>query len=206
MILPSPIVSSLEVALNNALRLDSDSFNQVTALQGKIVKIQLLVVDVLFFLAPMADGIQVLADYDAEPDTTIIGSPMALLRTALVDDRKTLLQGDVKIEGDTNLGQKVQRILKQLDPDWEEPLAQLFGDVAGHQMGEMIRGFTNFAKNALGSLAMSSAEYVTEESRDVVTPTEAERFADKVDILRGDTDRLELRLQRLQEKIKEQLS
>lgn len=206
MSLPSPVISALEVAINNALQLDNDTLKRVTALQGKIVKIQFKVVDVWFYLAPVADGIQVLADYEREADTTISGSPFALLRTALSDDRQTLLQGDVKIEGDTDLGQKFQKILKQLDPDWEEPLAKVFGDVAGHQMGEVIRGFASFAKNAFNSLSMSTAEYVQEESRDVVTPTELSRFADQVDQTRSDTDRLQMRIDRLQQKLKEQVS
>jgi len=204
--LPTPVISSIEIALNNALKLDNDSFKRVTALQGKVIKIQLHVVDVAFFMAPTADGIQVLAEYDGEPDTEIHGSPMAMLRTALSDNRQTLLHGDVKIIGDTDLGQKVQKILNQIDPDWEEPLSQVFGDVAGHQTGELFRGIGSFAKNTFNSIAMTSAEYVQEESRDVVTPTEVERFADGVDNIRTDADRLQMRIDRLQQKLREQLS
>lgn len=204
--LPSPIISSIEIAINNALKLDNHSFKSVTQLQGKVIKIQFLVVDVAFYLVPTADGMQVLADWEGEPDTEICGSPMAMLRTALSDNRQTLLQGDVKIIGDTDLGQKVQKILNQIDPDWEEPLSKIFGDVAGHQMGEFARSLGNFAKSAFNSLAMTGSEYVQEESRAVVTSTELERFADGVDSVRADTDRMQLRVERLQQKLKEQLS
>jgi len=201
--LPTPIISGIDIAINNALKLDNDSFRRVTQLQGKVVKIQFTVLDAAFFLAPTADGIQVLAELDREPDTEICGSPMAMLRTALSDSRKSLLQGDVKISGDTSLGQEFQTILKQIDPDWEEPLSQLFGDVAGHQLGDLLRGFGLFAKNTLSSLAMTGAEYAQEEARDVVTSTEIERFTDKVDQLRSDADRMQARVEKLQRKLGE---
>ncbi|MDX1810345.1 MAG: hypothetical protein R3240_00235, partial [Gammaproteobacteria bacterium] len=67
--LPTPVIAGIELAINNALKLDNDSFKRVTQLQGKVIKIQLQVVDAAFFLAPTADGMQVLADYEQEPDT-----------------------------------------------------------------------------------------------------------------------------------------
>lgn len=202
--LPSPVANALELAINNALALDEDSFQQVTRLAGKIIKFQFLVVDVEFYLAPVGDGIQVLTTIDEEPDTIIEGSPLALLRTAVTKDRQTILQGDVKIHGDMDLGQKFQKILHNLDPDWEEPLARMFGDVAGHQIGEFIRGVNAFALNAFNSLTNSTAEYFQEESRDIVSPTECERYSEGVDQLRGDADRLQLRIQRLQQRLEEQ--
>ncbi len=206
MILPSPVVSSLELALNNALRLDNHSFRRVVCLVGKVIKIDLQVIDLQFYLAPVPDGIQVLADYDKEPDATIEGSPLALLRTALIKDQQTLRAGDVKIIGDTDLGQKFQAILNNLEIDWEESLSQLFGDVAGHQMGDLIRGFSAFAQNAFDSLSQSTTEYFKEESKDLLSTTEVERFADGVDEIRAATERLQLRIERLQKKSLEPLS
>lgn len=206
MILPSPVISAMEVALNNALLLDSDSFEKVTQLAGKIIKIDLHLVDIQFYLAPTADGIQVLGECEQDADTTILGTPLSLLRTALTNDRQTLLQGDVNIEGDTDLGQKFQKILNNIEPDWEEPIAKVFGDVAGHQIGEVIRGFGQFAKNTFISLSMSTSEYYQDESRDIVTSTEAERFADSVDNVRSDVERMELRIERLRQTIREQSS
>lgn len=206
MTLPSPVISGIELAINNALKLDNDSFTRVTQLQGKVIKIEFRVVAAEFFLAPQSDGMQVLAEYAGEADTTITGSPMALLRTALEDNRQTLLQGDVKISGDTDLGQKFQKLLNDIDPDWEEPLSQVFGDVAGHQMGETIRSFSQFAKSTLSSLLTSGSEYIQEESKDVVTDTEQARFADGVDRVRAAVDRLDARIVKLQKRVEEQQS
>ena len=52
----------------------------------------------------------------------------------------------------------------------------------------------SFAHTALGS----AAEYLTEESRDVVAKAELHAFLDDVDGLRDDVERLAARVQRLQ--------
>jgi len=200
--LPAPIAGIIEIALNRALQLDEHTFKQVIALQGKIIGIELVGLDISFYLAPALDGVQVLTECDAGADTTIRGTPISLLKTALSDDRKTLFKGEVVIDGDMALGQKFQKILDGLDMDWEEPLSQVIGDIAAHQVGEAFRGFAGFAKSALNSLTMSSSEYFQEETKDVVNPVELERFTGKVDVIRSDTDRLEARLNRLATRIK----
>ena len=204
--LPMPVAGIMEIALNRALSLDEHTLQQVIALQGKIIAIDLSGLNIVFYLAPALDGVQVLTECECEADTIIRGSPISLLKTALSDDRKTLFKGEVVIDGDMALGQKFQKILDGLEMDWEEPLSQLIGDIAAHQVGDVIRGFTGLAKNAFNSLTASSAEYFQEESRDVVNPVELERFADKIDVLRSDTDRLEARFKKIKAIVEEPAS
>jgi len=203
--LPAPVAGIIEIALNRALQLDEHTLKQVISLQGKVIGIELSGLDTVFYLAPALDGVQVLTEYENGADTTIRGTPISLLKTALSDDRKTLFKGEVVIDGDMALGQKFQKILDGLEMDWEEPLAQVIGDIAAHQVGDVIRGFAGFAKTAFNSLTMSTAEYFQEETKDVVNPVELERFTDKVDVLRADTDRLEAKLQKIKVKIKEKV-
>ena len=204
--LPTPVAGIMEIALNRALSLDEHTLQQVITLQGKIIAIELSGLEIVFFLAPALDGVQVLTESEREPDTIIRGSPISLLKTALSDDRRTLFKGEVEIDGDMALGQKFQKILDGLEMDWEEPLSQVIGDIAAHQVGDAIRGFTGFAKNAFSSLTSSSAEYFQEETRDVVNPVELERFADKIDVLRSDTDRLEARFKKIKAIVEEPAS
>ena len=53
------------------------------------------------------------------------------------------------------------------------------------------------ARGAAGALASNAAEYVTEESRDVVAREELNAFHDDVDALRDDAERLAARVNRL---------
>jgi len=197
--LPPNIVPLIELPLNRALQLDEHTLNSVVALKGKIIGIDLQVLNLQFYLAPNDDGIQVLSEIEQEPDTTIRGTPLSLLHVAITKERDALIKGDVTIDGDMQLGQKFQRILNGLDIDWEEPLSKIMGDVAAHQVGEAIRGFAEFGRMALSSLSQSTAEYYQEETQDIVTSTELDRFNNGVDQLRADVDRMEARLSKLKE-------
>ena len=203
--LPTPVAGIIEIALNRALQLDDHTLKQIVLLQGKVIAIELSGLDLIFYLAPALDGVQVLTECENGADTTIRGTPISLLQTAISDDRKTLFKGEVVIDGDMALGQKFQKILDGLEMDWEEPLSQVIGDIAAHQVGEVVRGFAGFAKSAFESLTMSTSEYFQEETKDVVNPVELERFTDKIDVLRADTDRLEARFKRIKNKIEENL-
>jgi len=202
--LPDPAVTLMEIAINRALKLDDFSFQKMVALQGKIIGIELLGLNLCFYLAPVSDGMQVLSSVDqpASVDTWIRGTPLSMLKTAITDDKSSLFKGDITIEGDMALGQNFQRILDGLDIDWEEPLSQIIGNVAAHQLGEFVRGASQWVGNSVDSVSKTTGEYFQEETRDIVSPVEVERFVDNVDKLRSDTDRLVLVLEKLQNKIR----
>ena len=200
--LPDPAVSLMEIAINRALQLDDFSYKKMIALQGNIIGIELLGINITYYLAPNADGVQVLAETEASVDTWIRGTPLSMLKTAISDDRSTLFKGEVTIDGDMELGQKFQRILDGLEIDWEEPLSKVVGDVAAHQLGDIVRGFSSWAINSLDSLTKTTGEYFQEETQDVVSSVEVERFVDEIDELRADTERLSLKIEKINNKLK----
>ena len=73
----------------------------------------------------------------------------------------------------------------------------MFGEVVGVQVAKGVAAALREAKVAGASVAGSAAEYVTEESRDVVAKDEVHAFCDDVDALRDDVERLAVRVQRL---------
>jgi len=73
----------------------------------------------------------------------------------------------------------------------------VFGDVIGVQVANAVRTGLQQVRVAAGNLAESAAEYVTEESRDVVGRDELNAFHDDVDAMRDDVERLAVRIGRL---------
>jgi len=102
------------------------------------------------------------------------------------------------IEGDAEVAQKFRELLAQAQPDFEEELSRVIGDVAARQVANFARGFLDWGRKAGGSLATNVAEYLQEEGRDLPTRTETEEFLAGVDRLRDDAERLEARLARLE--------
>jgi ubiquinone biosynthesis protein UbiJ len=98
--------------------------------------------------------------------------------------------GRLHVAGDADLARRLQRLAERFDPDWQQPFATVFGDVLGVQIANAVAGALKQARIATRELAGTAAEYVTEESRDVVGRDELNAFHDDVDALRDDVERL----------------
>ena len=83
------------------------------------------------------------------------------------------------------------------DPDWDAPFARALGPIFGPQVARVLReGLAQGTVIAKG-LARDSAEYLTEERRDLVAKAELEAFYDDVDALRERVERLVARVGRV---------
>src|SRR5690606_11923475 len=105
--------------------------------------------------------------------------------------------GRMRVSGDAELARRLQRLAERFDPDWQQPFAAVFGDVVGVQLANGFAAALKQARTLGGGLAGSAAEYVVEESRDVVGRDELAAFHDDVDALRDDVERLAARLARI---------
>ena len=68
------------------------------------------------------------------------------------------------------------------------------GDVAAHYLAGFARDALDFGRRARDTFARNTAEYLTEESRDLPVRIEVEEFLADVDRLRESVDRLEARI------------
>lgn len=187
----------IEGAANRALRLDPDASRRFGELEGKVLLIEVATegAPLRLYVLPGAHGLRLLSEYERPPDVTISGTVTVFLNQFA---RGPAVAEALTIRGDIELGQRVQRILSRLDPDWEEGLAALIGDVAAHQAGRFARGVRGWARQALAALGADTAEYLQEEAYVAAKRERVERFLRDVDQLRADADRLERRVQRLE--------
>jgi len=195
---PLLAMSLVEKLLNEALALDPESQAKVARLEGKVIGLHISGLDLKFYLMPCAEGLKLHSYLEGEPDVFIKGGPVGLMRVGLSNDASALFGEGVEIEGDMDLGRKVQRIIDGLDIDWEEQLSRLMGDIAAHQVGNFLRGASQWSRNTSETFSEDVVEYLQEESRDLVVRAELDEFLDRIDVLRMDADRLEQRIQRLQ--------
>jgi len=199
-----------EDIINRYLRLDPESQNKLAEFKGKILCVDVLGLNRQYYIFPEEDGLRIksidpvsVASASDEtpisetviPETTIRGTPTALLKLALQADAAPLmLTGEVEILGNVRLGRKFKKFISQLDIDWEEQASKIIGDVPANMAFNLFDKISSWAKQATGSVTGDISEYLQEESRDVVTGVELKRFYKKVDQLRNDVDRLEARL------------
>ena len=198
MSLPQLFIANLESAFNHYLSLDAEALAKFADMEGRVIAIEIIGLDETLFIFPAADEFMILGNFDGEADTTLTGSPMALARLGMSDDAASILfAGEVKISGDTRLGNQFKKILSQMDIDWEEQLSRYVGDVVAHQLGNMARDFVGWFKRSQSSLLLDVGEYLQEESHLIPANAELNKFIRDVDLLREGVDRLEARIKRL---------
>ena len=194
-----PAGRALEVALNRMLALDPDAQSSLRALDGR--RVALRVESPPLALEVWVEG-EVLrvgpVDGEREPDLGVRGTLAGLLGQLPMfrrDDAPPV--GKLRIEGDAELARRLQTLARNFDPDWHKPFADVFGDVIGVQVANAFATALKQARTFAANGAETLAEYVTEESRDVVPKAELDAFHDDVVALRDDVERLAARIARM---------
>lgn len=188
------VARAVEAAANRLLAMDPDTADKLAEHEGRTVALHVTGPEVTLYLTPGPDGLRVAAEGEAE--TTLRGTPGALFASAVSEPSRNAA-GRIHIEGDAHLGQAFEQLVRRLRPDWEEPLARAFGDVAGPRIARALRRGVDDSRSAAWNLGEQLSEYLREESRLLVTRPEMDEFVHEVDRLREAVDRLEARLERL---------
>lgn len=194
--LPAFLQDMLQVAAQRVLELDPDARTALAGLEGKLFRVRLVNPDIELFVSPGPDGLVFSAEPDGDVSTTLKGSPFDLFSLSLAGTETGLPPGHVEISGDIDAGRQLADILGRLDPDWEEPLSLMVGDVAAHEMGRMMRGGLAWVRDVGRRMAENAARYATDETGDVVSKSEIAEFCSEVNRLRDDVERLEARMRR----------
>ena len=143
------------------------------------------------------ERIDVVPDTEAEPDLVISGTLLTLARMLGQSGESAIRDGSLELTGEARLAQRFQRLLSLARPDLEEEMSSVIGDVAAHRLGSIARGVGRWGQAAAATMGANIREYLQEESGDVPSRYEFERFATELGTLRDDVDRAEARLKRL---------
>ena len=130
----------------------------------------------------------------AAADASIVGSPLALLSLFNGSAANPSGANSVQISGDAEVANRFRALFKCLKPDIEEMAARLIGDVPAHGLARFSAAAIGWARDALDTGRRNVAEYLVEESRDLVNRTEMDEFLRGVDLVRESADRIEARL------------
>lgn len=191
---------ALETALNRALELDPDTRDALRALDGRRLVLEVDAPPLALQLRVAGDYLQVGPVLGAEADLSVRGTLAGLIAQLPFVARQrgdAAPAGRVRVSGDAELARRLQALARRFDPDWQLPFVRAFGDVAGVQVADAVRAGLLKLREAARDFAETGAEFVTEETGDVVPRGEQSAFHDDVDGLRDDVERLAARVQRL---------
>ena len=108
----------------------------------------------------------------------------------------------VKITGDADLAQLIGRLAGQLRWEYEEDLARVMGDAPANFAVRQGKKFLAASRSAASDLLDNVVEYVSEEKKVLLNKRDFMLRKSELNDLRDSVDRLEKRIQHLEQKAK----
>ncbi len=195
-------LATLEAALNRALALSPHSKAELAQLEDRVFALHCTAPNLDIYLHPGTQGLRLTGVHLGPVTTSIKGKAADFTELATASDpTATLINGGLELQGDSAPLLELQRILAALDMDWEAPLVDTLGDVAGHQLAQLLRHAFAWGKQASLSLTRQLDEFIHEEARLSPPRLEVEDFYADIGELGLRVDRLQSRTERLRQQL-----
>jgi ubiquinone biosynthesis protein UbiJ len=143
-----------------------------------------------------------LAGDDSAADAIISGSPPALLKLLKGGINRDPARPAAQIRGDAEIANQYRELFMLARPDLEEELSRWIGDFPARRVSQFAARALGLVRRVRRTAGENIAEYLQEESRDLVNKPELEEFLHGVDELRETADRIEARIARLEQRLK----
>ena len=186
--------SPVAAALNRLLETEPWARERLAPFAGEVLELRAPPLPALRFAVTVDGGLAPAAAAVAA-SLTVTAGPGAL--AAAMQGEEQLLRA-VEVAGNARLASEVMFLFRHLRWDAEEAASKLVGDVAAHRLAGMARGAAAWHADAARRIAASLVEYATEEKQLLVTRGELADIAAAHARLRDGLERLEKRLERLQ--------
>jgi ubiquinone biosynthesis accessory factor UbiJ len=187
------LLGAAEIGGNHLLGMDHNALQHCSELQGHIFAINFTDVEKTLYCHPGSWGMRISLQAPAkEPSALIRGRVMALVNLSLNKDKlSTSIQERIEISGNAAVAQKFQKILTELDIDWEQQLSRLVGDAMAFRIFQGINKTRKWVNDNFHSAALSGRKYLQEENRHMPSKPEFDQFKSDVTNLRHGVERME---------------
>ena len=198
-VLLSAALAAAERALNQAIALAPTSHQELDALSGTLLGIEITNLDLTLYIDIVSGTeVQLMMHCERATDAFVRGSMEDFAALAASDDpAATLINGGIELEGRSTSLINLQQIISKMDVDWEAPLVEVLGDVTGHQLAQTLRRFFRWSEGARASLKRQLSEYLLEEGRLTPPKAELEFFYDSVQSLSMRVERAQQQVEKL---------
>jgi len=187
--------------INHVLASEPWASAELTRHANKTILLQLPLGDLCFEIKP--DGLLASLKEIETPALTLEVSSKALsdLAGSTGSLREQAFKA-VKITGDADLAQLLGRLAGQLRWEYEEDLARLVGDAPANFAVRQGKKFVSATRSAASDLLDNVVEYVSEERKVLLNKRDFMVRKSELSELRESVDRMEKRIQLLEQKAK----
>jgi ubiquinone biosynthesis protein UbiJ len=112
----------------------------------------------------------------------------------------------VKVSGNLDTLNQLNKIIGNLDIDWEGALAQIIGDLPAHLFAKTVRNSAAFKTQTTARASSAIVEVAQEEFQLTPSKNEFETIGPQIRRLSSDVDRLTAKVKKFQVKVNQHIS
>ena len=193
--------NTLAALFNAYLKADPEKSVRLDEINHRIIRVRLREAEITRYVSIIDGQIEICAESESSHHDVAIDLSVKAV-PALISGKKPLelvKQDMIGIEGDAHIVSVFQRVLREVEIDWEELLADRVGDTLAHQLSKLVRSGRQFGIRFGQTVKESVREYVFEEALILVSQQDLNDFYWQVDQLRESVDRIDARIARLEQ-------
>ena len=191
-----------ETLINAALTKDPASKQALTKLEGQVFLVESTLPPLTVAIEPTATGIQLHDNWDGNVTVTINGTLIAMAAIAVNAKESISFSGTgVNVSGNLDTLHQLNKIMGDVDIDWEGALAEIIGDVPAHLIAKTVRNSVVIRQDIVTRASTGLVEVAQEEFNLTPSKNEFEAMIPDIRQLSADADRLAARVRRLYQKI-----
>ncbi|MDP6190982.1 MAG: hypothetical protein QF872_09275, partial [Gammaproteobacteria bacterium] len=180
-----------ETLINAALTKDPASKRALSKLEGQVLLVESTLPPLTVAIEPTATGIQLHDDWDGDVAVTIDGTLIAIGAIAVNAKESISFSGTgVNVSGNLDTLHQLNKIMGDVDIDWEGALAEIIGDIPAHLIAKGIRNSAVIRKDIVTRASTGVVEVAQEEFNLTPSKNEFEAMIPDIRQLSADADRL----------------
>lgn len=184
-----------EKIINTALEYDPATQRHIAELEGKLLLIESSLPPLKVAIEATSSGIMLHSNWQDSADTTVSGSLVAMLSLAANNDEQISFAGTgISVNGDLDFLIQINKLMRNLDVDWEAVLASVIGDIPAHILADTVRSSATMARDASRRAKSAAAEIAQEELRATPSESEYKDFTQRVRHLSTEVERAAARI------------
>lgn len=202
-------LEGVEHLINRALEYDPVSAKALTHLDGQIIRIDSTMppISISISIGTVGQGVKLHSERQEDSDVTIEGTLVSMVSVALSSKESMSFSGTgVKVSGNLDTLNQLNKIIGNLDIDWEGALAQIIGDLPAHLFAKTVRNSAAFKTQTTARATSAIVEVAQEEFQLTPSKNEFETIGPQIRRLSSDVDRLTAKVKKFQVKVNQHIS
>lgn len=203
-VLRKTALGGAEALIDTALAHDPASASALVVLEGQVLLIESTLPPITIAVEPTSSGVKLHDQWDDEASVSVTGTLVAMAGVALNSKESVSFSGTgIRVSGNLDTLNQLNKIMGNLDIDWEAAIAEIIGDIPAHLLAQSIRSSAALRAETVKRASTGLVEVAQEEFNLTPSKNEFETIAPGIRKLSSDVDRLAARLKRLQQTLRQ---